>query len=108
MPAIQTVLGQRDVDALGKTLIHEHVLIGYPGWFIDNRMPPFIRAEALDRVVEAFQQLHAYGVKTVVDPCPMDLGRDVEFVAEVSQRSGINLICARPESTPRRKAFRSH
>jgi phosphotriesterase-related protein len=91
---IQTTLGPVDVDSLGKTLIHEHVLIGYPGWFIDNRMPRFIRAEAIARVVDAFQKLHEYGVKTVVDPCPMDLGRDVEFVAEISQRSGINLVCA--------------
>ena len=90
---IQTVLGPITADALGKTLIHEHVLIGYPGWFMDVRMPPFIREEALDRVVDAFQALHAYGVRTVVDPCPMDLGRDVGFLAEVSQRSGINLIC---------------
>jgi len=74
-------------------LVHEHVLVGYPGWFMDTRMPPFIRHEALARVVDAFQQLHAYGVKTVVDPCPMDLGRDVSFVAEVAQRSGIDLIC---------------
>jgi len=93
MTTIQTTLGPRDVSTLGKTLIHEHVLVGYPGWFIDNRMPRFVRAEALDRVVDAFQRLHAYGVKTVVDPCPMDLGRDVEFVAEVSQRSGVTLIC---------------
>jgi phosphotriesterase-related protein len=93
MPIINTVLGPRAPEELGRTLIHEHVLIGYPGWFMDNRMPPFIRAEALDRVVDAFQALHAYGVKTVVDPCPMDLGRDVEFNAEVSQRTGINLIC---------------
>ena len=93
MTTVQTVLGPRDVASFGKTLIHEHVLVGYPGWFIDNRMPPFIRAEAMERVVDAFQLLHAYGVKTVVDPCPIDLGRDVEFVAEVSQRSGITLIC---------------
>jgi len=90
---IQTVLGPVAPADLGKTLIHEHVLIGYPGWFMDVRMPPFIRAEALDRVVDAFQALHAYGVRSVVDPCPMDLGRDVGFLAEVSQRSGINLIC---------------
>jgi len=90
---IQTVLGPRKPEELGKTLIHEHVLIGYPGWFMDARMPPFIRAEALDRVVDAFQRLHSYGVRTVVDPCPMDLGRDVSFLAEVAQRSGINLIC---------------
>ena len=93
MPTVQTVLGPRDTDALGRVLIHEHVLVGYPGWFMDTRMPPFIRHEALARVVDAFQQLHAYGVKTVIDPCPMDLGRDVSFVAEVAQRSGIDLIC---------------
>jgi phosphotriesterase-related protein len=90
---IQTTSGPRDIASLGRTLIHEHVLVGYPGWFIDNRMPRFVRAEAMERVVDAFQQLHAYGVKTVVDPCPMDLGRDVEFVAEISQRSGVTLIC---------------
>ncbi len=94
MPTIQTVLGPRDIATLGRTLIHEHVLIGYPGWFMDTRMPPFVRHEALARVVDAFQQLHAYGVKTVVDPCPMDLGRDVGFVAEVAQRTGLNLITA--------------
>jgi phosphotriesterase-related protein len=94
MTPVQTVLGAVDVADLGRTLIHEHVLVGYPGWFMDTRMPPFIRHEALARAVDAFSQLHAYGVKTVVDPCPMDLGRDVSFVAEVAQRTGINLICA--------------
>lgn len=94
MTQVRTVLGAVLADDLGRTLIHEHVLVGYPGWFMDTRMPKFIRHEALARVVDAFQQLHAHGVKTVVDPCPMDLGRDVEFVAEVSQRTGINLICA--------------
>jgi phosphotriesterase-related protein len=92
MDMVNTVLGPKPVSELGKTLVHEHVLCGYPGWFMDARMPPFIRAEALDRAVDAFQQLHAYGVRTVVDPCPMDLGRDVVFNAEVSQRSGITLI----------------
>jgi phosphotriesterase-related protein len=92
MNVVNTVLGPKKPEELGKTLVHEHVLIGYPGWFMDARMPPFIRAEALDRAVDAFQQLKAYGVQTVVDPCPMDLGRDVTFNAEVSQRSGINLV----------------
>lgn len=94
MTTVQTTLGPRPVAELGKTLIHEHVLVGYPGWYIDNRMPRFVRAEAIERVVDAFQRLHEFGVKSVVDPCPADLGRDVEFVAEISQRSGINLICA--------------
>ena len=92
MEYVNTVLGRRAPSELGRALVHEHVLIGYPGWFMDARMPPFIRAEALDRAVDAFQQLRAYGVQTVADPCPMDLGRDVTFNAEVSQRSGVALI----------------
>ena len=91
---VNSVLGPLAISELGKTLMHEHVLIGFPGWFMDARQPPFRRKEALSRVVEAFQGLHDHGVKTVVDPCPNDLGRDVEFIAEVSQASGINLICA--------------
>ena len=90
---INTTTGTVGSDDLGRTLIHEHVLAGYPGWFMDTRLPPFHRADAISRVVDAFQQLHAYGVRTVVDPCPTDLGRDVEFNAKVSQRSGVTLIC---------------
>jgi phosphotriesterase-related protein len=91
---VNTALGKMPVADLGRTLVHEHVLIGFPGWYMDARQPPFKREEALKRVVDAFQELHGHGVRTVIDPCPMDLGRDVEFCAEVSQRSGINLICA--------------
>ena len=91
---VNAVHGKLKVEDLGRTLIHEHVLIGFPGWFMDARMPAFKRAEAIERVVNAFQELHGHGVRTVIDPCPMDLGRDVEFIAEVSQKSGVNLICA--------------
>ena len=94
MAAINSVTGKLDLADLGRTLIHEHVLVGFPGWYLDPRRPPFVRAEAMARAVDAFQQLHAWGVRSVVDPCPSDLGRDVEFNAEVSQRSRINLICS--------------
>src|SRR5580698_9085325 len=91
---VNTVTGPLNSAELGRTLIHEHVLIGFPGWFMDARQPPFKRDDAMARVVDAFQELHGHGVRTVIDPCPMDLGRDVEFCAEVSQKTGINLICA--------------
>src|SRR5215468_10864190 len=91
---VNTVTGRIESADLGRTLIHEHVLIGFPGWFMDARQPAFKRDEAIERVVDAFQELHGHGVKTVIDPCPMDLGRDVEFCAEVANKSGINLICA--------------
>ncbi len=91
---VNTVQGRKAASDLGRTLIHEHVLVGFPGWFMDARMPAFDRREAVARVVDAFQELKGHGVTTVIDPCPMDLGRDVEMIAEVSQKSGVTLICA--------------
>jgi phosphotriesterase-related protein len=93
MPTIDTTNGALPLEQLGRTLIHEHVLVGFPGWYLDNRQPKFRRADAIERVVDAFQALHDYGVRTVVDPCPMDMGRDVEICAEVAQRAGINIVC---------------
>lgn len=91
---INTACGTQLPQDLGRTLIHEHALVGFPGWYLDTRQPSFKRDEALSRVVDAFQQLKDYGVKTIVDPCPSDLGRDVSFYAEISDRSGVNVVCA--------------
>ena len=91
---VNTVQGKVKAADLGRTLIHEHVLVGFPGWFMDTRMPAYNRREAAARVKDAFQELKGHGVTTVIDPCPMDLGRDVELIAEVSQLSGVTLICA--------------
>lgn len=93
MTSVNTTGGKVDVNDLGRTLIHEHVLIGFPGWWMDSRQPKFQRDEVMPRIVDAFQKVRAYGVKTIVDPCPMDLGRDADFCAEVAQKSGVNLVC---------------
>jgi phosphotriesterase-related protein len=45
------------------------------------------------RAIDQMQQLRDLGVGTFVDPCPMDLGRDVEFLAELSQKSGLQIVC---------------
>ena len=33
-------------------------------------------------------------VKTFVDPCAIEMGRDPELMAEVSQRTGMQIVCA--------------
>jgi len=93
MQHIHTVTGRITPEQLGLTLVHEHLLIGYPGWFMDTAFP-FRRSEALARAVDALSELRALGVQSFVDPCPSDLGRDVEFMAEVAQRTGMQIICA--------------
>ena len=90
---VQTVTGRARPGELGRTLIHEHVLVGYPGWNLDANAPRYVRADAMVRGIDQLQELKGLGVETFVDPCPMDLGRDVEFLAELSQRSGMRIVC---------------
>ncbi len=94
MDWVPTVTGRVRPDDLGTTLVHEHLLIGYPGWQMDALAPRFRRDDALARGVDRLQELKSLGVRTFVDPCPMDLGRDVEFMAAVADRSGMNIVCA--------------
>jgi phosphotriesterase-related protein len=91
---VQTVTGPLPISEMGRTLIHEHVCVGVPGWQFDVKAPRTVRSELIARAVDKLQELQARGCKTIVDPCPMDLGRDVEFIAEVASRSGTNIICA--------------
>lgn len=91
---IHTVLGPCTPDDLGVTLMHEHLLIGWPGWETDAAAPPFKRKEILKMCVDRMQELKALGLRTFLDPCPIDLARDAEFMAEVAQAARVNIICA--------------
>lgn len=94
MDTINTVTGTCAPGDLGRTLVHEHIMIGYPGWEMDALAPKFKRTDAKKRAVDMLESLKEHGVKSFLDPCPMDLGRDVEFMAECAQESGIQVICA--------------
>jgi phosphotriesterase-related protein len=94
MTVIQTVTGPCRPSDLGLTLMHEHLIIGWPGWESDTAAPPFDRREAKRLCVDRLQELKSLGVSTLLDPCPIDLGRDVEFAAEVAQQSGVRIVCA--------------
>lgn len=92
--AVQTATGTCRPAELGLTLMHEHLIIGWPGWESDTVAPPFDRGEAKRLCVDRMLELKELGVSALVDPCPIDLGRDVEFAAEVSQASGVHIVCA--------------
>jgi phosphotriesterase-related protein len=91
---IQTVTGPVSPDALGVTLMHEHLAIGYPGWEADAIRPGPARAEMISRCVDRIEEMKAHGITALLDPCPNDLGRDVELMAEVAQRTGFRIVCS--------------
>ncbi|TET15344.1 MAG: phosphotriesterase-related protein, partial [Dehalococcoidia bacterium] len=72
----------------------EHLILAYPGWECDALAVPYDREAIATACVEALERAKAYGMKTLVDATPIDLGRDVELDRMVSERTGINIICA--------------
>lgn len=91
---IQTVTGPVAVSELGRTLMHEHMMIGYPGWESDTVRPGPRRDDMIAICRDRIAEIQAHGVKTMLDPCPNDLGRDVEFAAEMAVRTNFQVICA--------------
>lgn len=91
---VNTVLGQVEVDSLGKTLAHEHFVFGYPGFEGDCTLGRFNRQEALQSGIEAAEKLKGFGVKTVIDATPNECGRNPELYREISEKTGLHIICA--------------
>jgi phosphotriesterase-related protein len=92
--SIQTVTGTIRPTQLGRTLMHEHVLIGYPGWEVDWIRPGASRKEMLARAADKIEEMKAEGITAMIDPCPIDLGRDIELIAEVAQRARFTIVAA--------------
>ncbi|WP_439361866.1 phosphotriesterase family protein [Bradyrhizobium sp. DASA03007] len=90
---VETVTGSIPVESLGRTLMHEHLFIAFPGARFDP-LAKFNRAELIAEAVRKLVQLRTeHNVRTFVDPCPIELGRDVNLMKEVSDRSGMQIIC---------------
>lgn len=94
MAKVNTVLGEISANELGVTLMHEHLIFAYLGWDCDALAPPYDREAAATACVEALKEAKGYGLKTLVDATATDMGRDVELQKMVSDRLGINVICA--------------
>lgn len=94
MQTVTTVTGPVPATALGKTLMHEHLVVGFAGWEADSLAKGPDRSELVARCVDQIEALKAAGYSSLVDPCPNDVGRDVDLMGEVSVRTGFNIIAA--------------
>jgi predicted metal-dependent phosphotriesterase family hydrolase len=88
-PFVRTVLGDIAPEAMGLTYSHEHIIIeeSYPT--LGN---PLFLLNDVGKVAAELQRFYAAGGRTVVDTMPADCGRNVRKLAEVSRRSGVNII----------------
>ncbi|QSO47084.1 phosphotriesterase family protein [Alicyclobacillus mengziensis] len=91
---VNTVTGRVHPNELGKTLMHEHFVFGYPGYQGDLTLGGFNADEALSIGINVAERLLSHGVRTVVDPTPNDCGRNPELLHEISVHTGLQIICA--------------
>ncbi len=89
MTIVNTVLGPMDSTDLGFTLMHEHIV--HQGPLIQN-YPELFGPRILERIIDGVSKAKEGGVDTIIDATPFDTGRDVNIMAEVSRRTGVNII----------------
>jgi phosphotriesterase-related protein len=91
MPSVETVTGRIDVEELGLTLIHEHFFSSDEA--VSVQWPHVRDREEEHRLaLESAEAVKRHGVKTVVEPTAMLLGRDVEASRRLAEESGLHIV----------------
>jgi len=90
MTTVTTVLGPINTSNLGFTLMHEHLLVAPAGVY--ENYPTILGQNPVDRLVEGLVKAKEGGIDTIVDATTLDLGRNIELMAEASRQSGVNII----------------
>jgi phosphotriesterase-related protein len=94
VPQVQTVRGPVDVAELGQTLMHEHVFVLTPD--VQQNYPEEWGSED-ERVADAvgkLQALTAVGVRTIVDPTVVGLGRYIPRIQRIAEQVDLNIVVA--------------
>ena len=88
---VQTVTGPVAASSLGLTLMHEHVVTDLRP-LPERREEDYDRADALAVCLPHLQAIYRAGARTLVEPTPLHIGRDLEALRELSLRSGLRIV----------------
>lgn len=88
--SIVTVCGSIDVKELGRTYIHEHLIIDLS----EQKEDPDARLDDTEAVIGEMKVLKSKGVDTIVEVTNRGMGRDVKAMHRIAGASGINVIAS--------------
>ena len=90
---IQGVQGAIDTEKLGFTLMHEHIMCA--NWAMRITFNKWVdRESVISQATKSLLIAKQYGLKTIVDATPINLGRDISVLQEVAERTGVQLIAS--------------
>src|SRR3954471_5883702 len=91
MGEVQTTAGPVDSSELGRTLIHEHFRGRDEA--VAHQWPHMYDADEEWRAsIEQANAVKEHGVKTIVEPTAMLLGRNVELLRRIAEETGLNIV----------------
>ena len=92
---IKTVLGDVKKQDLGVTLAHEHICC-YSEYLYKIANDKYLDKCKLINTASDYLALlkEKYGLNTLVDCTPVNLGRDVDLLKNISEKSGVNIVCS--------------
>jgi phosphotriesterase-related protein len=94
--SIPTVRGPIEADALGTTLLHEHVVIASPEGIANHNhtwgAPWWDEEERVAAAIRDLQELRDLGVHTIVDPTAFGLGRNIHRLQRVNAEVDLNIV----------------
>ena len=92
---LKTVLGNISANEVGAALCHEHICC-YSEYLYMMSGRDYLDFEKLeDRAVAELKRLkEKYGLNMFVDCTPVNIGRNVELLRRVSEKSGVYIVCS--------------
>lgn len=90
MSIFRTVLGDVDVEEMGFTLPHEHLITQPPDRVI--KKDPDLLVNDITKPVQELTLFKQAGGSTLADLAPKSYGRNVPVIVDASERSGVHVI----------------
>lgn len=94
MSEIQTVRGQVDSADLGVTLAHEHVFVLTADVQINYPTEWGSEESRIADAVEKLQKAYDAGVRTIIDPTVVGLGRYIPRIQKIAEQTPVNIVVA--------------
>lgn len=87
---IRTILNDIEKDKFGNVMCHEHFIIDL------NRVrhDGISMIETVEEVVPEIKLMMDLGVNSAIEVSTIDLGRDVIKLKEISEKTGLNIVCS--------------
>lgn len=96
MTQVHTVNGLIDASDLGPTLMHEHVFVLTPDLLqnFPNYPATWDEEERVADAIDKLNRLAALGVRTIVDPTVVGLGRHIPRIQRIAKEVDLNIVVA--------------